>query len=95
MSSDRVGPVLLSCALGEAVLAAIRESTPELEVLDRGAYLRVLAPRRCVARRDAIERHTGAAFHLPADLEPIMPSFAGRFAVSAAGDEVVWEAWTR
>jgi hypothetical protein len=86
----RVGPVLHACRLSEAVIAAIREENPAVEVIDRGAYLRVLSPGRCVVRRAAIEAHAGAPFRLPSDLESIMSSFAGRLHVT--GDEARWEA---
>ena len=42
---DHVGPVLQAGALTNAIVAAIRDLNSEVIVLDRGAYLRVLAPR--------------------------------------------------
>ena len=50
--------------------------------MDRGSYLRVLVPRRCVVSRVAIENALGEPFHLPSDLERIMPSFKGTFAMT-------------
>jgi hypothetical protein len=50
-------------------------------VVDRGAYLRVSAPRECKVTRVAIESQLGAPFRLPVDLESIMPSFEGHFEV--------------
>jgi hypothetical protein len=73
-----------------AVIAAIVEAYPDAEIVDRGAYLRVLVPRRCVVTREAIERHRGGRFVLPSDLEQIMSSFQGR--ISLGDDEVRWEA---
>lgn len=88
---DHVGPVLEADGdLVEAILAAIRENHPNMAVLDRGGYLRVLVPRRCVVRREAIERALGRAFRLPGDLELVMPSFRG--AIEISDDQVVW-AW--
>jgi len=84
---DWVGPVLQAGPAADAVIAAIRELNPEVEIVDRGAYLRVLAPPRCRVTRAAIERHRGAPFALPADLEPIMSSFKGRLGLSDS------EAW--
>jgi toluene monooxygenase system protein D len=84
-----VGPVLTPGPHTEAVLAALRELNAELTVLDRGAYLRVLVPRRCRLGREEVERHAGGPFELPRDLEAIMPSFRGRFRTSE--DEAVWE----
>lgn len=83
-----VGPVLEAGEAAQAVIAAIRELNPGLEVRDRGAYLRVRVPRRCVVTRDAIERSLGRPFLLPGDLECVMPSFQGRFQVSE--QEAVW-----
>ena len=84
----RVGPVLQASELGRAVLAAIRELNPGLEVIDRGAYLRVSAPPPCVLTRAAVERITGQSFLLPGDLEQVLPSFHGCLALDA--DRVEW-----
>ena len=46
--SGSVGPVLEPSELGLAVLAAIQAGNAGVQVQDRGAYLRVLAPGRCV-----------------------------------------------
>ena len=70
-------------------MGAIRALNVDVRVLDRGAYLRVLCPRRCVVTRAAIEARTGAPFRLPGDLELVMSSFKGRFSVS--DDEARWE----
>jgi hypothetical protein len=86
---DWVGPVLQKGGAADAVVAAIRELNPGARVLDRGAYLRVLSHRRCRVTREAIERLAGESFRLPADLELVMSSFKGRFAVSE--EEAVWE----
>jgi toluene monooxygenase system ferredoxin subunit len=87
--ADEVGPVLQSGPVTEAVVAAIRAQNAGARVVDRGAYVRVLCPGRCVVTRAAIEAATGAAFRLPGDLELIMSSFKGRFAVTS--DEARWE----
>jgi toluene monooxygenase system ferredoxin subunit len=86
---DDVGPVLQAGPLGAAVVDAIRALNVDARVVDRGAYLRVLCPRRCVVTRAAIEERTGASFRLPADLELVMSSFKGRLAVSE--DDARWE----
>ena len=85
-----VGPILQACPRAEAILAAIREANPEVQVVDRGAYWRVEVPARCVVTRAAIEAHAGEPFHLPSDLESVMPSFRGHFRVTE--DEAAWEA---
>ena len=87
--SNAVGPVLEPSELGLAVLAAIQAGNVEVEVQDRGAYLRVLAPGRCVVTRQAVEGALGRPVRFPADLELIMPSFKGRLKVDA--ERAVWE----
>jgi toluene monooxygenase system protein D len=77
-----VGPVLEAGDASAPVLAAIRELNADVQVEDRGAYLRVLVPERCVVTRAAIEAAAGQPFRLPGDLERVMPSFKGRFAVT-------------
>jgi toluene monooxygenase system protein D len=88
--SPSVGPVLEASELGLAVLAAIRSLNAQVLVQDRGAYLRVSSPRRCVVTRCAIERELGRPVRLPGDLELAMPSFKGRLRIDAEG--AVWEA---
>ncbi len=83
-----VGPVLSAGPRSQAVLAAIRELNGEVEVIDRGAYLRVLVKYRCHLTRSAVERHLGESFHLPADLEEVMVSFAGTLSMSQ--EEAFW-----
>jgi toluene monooxygenase system protein D len=90
MSIMHVGPVLIAGEHANAIVSAIRELNPDVEVVDRGAYLRVSAPAPCVVTRAAIERLLGHSFELPGDLEQVMPSFSGAL-VLAAG-EVRWEA---
>lgn len=86
---DVVGPVLEAGPVACAIVAAIRELDPTIQVTDRGAYVRVLAAGRCRVTRAAIELALGRPFQLPGDLERVMPSFAGRFTVSE--DEALWE----
>jgi hypothetical protein len=81
-SSNRVGPVLGTGLVADAVIAAIQQHHAEAVILDRGAYRRVLVPGRCVVTRTAIEEHLGRPVHFPGDLEKVMPSFKGRFTVS-------------
>jgi toluene monooxygenase system protein D len=88
--TDGVGPVLEPSELGLAVVAAIQSLNPSVQVHDRGAYLRVVAPRRCVVTRQAIELQLGRPVRLPADLELAMPSFKGRLRMDA--ELAVWEA---
>ena len=85
---ETVGPVLESGRVGSCIVAAIRNLNHNVTLEDRGSYVRVLVPKRCVVTREAIEALTGEPFHLPGDLEMLMPSFKGRFAVNE--DQATW-----
>ena len=85
---DHVGPVLQAGALANATVAAIRDLNPEVVVVDRGAYLRVLAPRKCVVTRESIEKHLGRPVRFPGELETVMSAFKG--SIRLTEDEVVW-----
>ena len=86
---DHVGPVLQAGALANAIVAAIRDLNKEVTVLDRGAYLRVLAPQSCVVTRAAIEKHLGRPVRFPGELETVMSAFKG--AIRLTQDEAVWQ----
>ena len=43
----KVGPVLEAGEVASALIAAIREGNRDVEIVDRGSYLRVLCPQRC------------------------------------------------
>jgi hypothetical protein len=88
-ATDCVGPVLQVGADAEAVIEAIKTLNVEVRLLDRGAYVRVLVPRRCVVTREAIESQLRRPFRLPRDLEAIMSSFKGRLRVTS--EQVSWE----
>lgn len=85
-----VGPVLLPSDIGLAVLSAIQATNLDVQVQDRGAYVRVLAQSRCVVTRQGIEAALGRPVRLPSDLELCMPSFKGVLRVDA--ERAVWEA---
>jgi toluene monooxygenase system protein D len=86
---DHVGPVLQVGALSEAIVAAIRDLNSDVEVIDRGGYLRVLVPHRCVVTRSAIEKYLGRSVRFPGELETVMSAFKGRLELT--GDEAVWQ----
>jgi len=87
-----VGPVLLPSEVGLAILSAIVAANSDVQVQDRGAYLRVLAQDKCLVTRQGIESVLGRQVRLPADLELCMPSFKGRLSVDA--ERAVWEVST-
>ena len=76
-SRPDVGPVLEASESGRAVVAAIVHLNPEARVQDRGAYLRVSVPGRCVVTRRAIEAELGHGLEWPGGLELVMPAFQG------------------
>ena len=86
---DHVGPVLQAGALTNAIVAAIRDLNTDVIVVDRGAYLRVLAPRACMVTRVAIEKHLGRPMRFPGELETVMSAFKG--AIRLTQDEAAWE----
>lgn len=86
--ADQVGPVLECGELADAIIDAIRELNPSMELEDRASYVRVLVPTRCVLDRSAVERRIGRPFRLPLDLEQVMPSFKGRLVIDAG--QAVW-----
>lgn len=86
--TDQVGPVLEASDAARAVVAAIRRLNEKATVEDRGSYYRVLVPERCVVTRQEIEAALGRPFHLPSDLEALMPAFKGTLQLTE--DEAVW-----
>jgi len=84
-----LGPVLQACALTIAILAAIRDLNSEVIVVDRKAYLRVLAPQTCIVTRVSIEKHLGRPMRFPGELETVMSAFKG--AIRLTQDEAVWQ----
>jgi toluene monooxygenase system protein E len=85
---DGVGPVLTGHPRAQAVLEAIRRLNPSAEIHNRGSYMRVLAPCRCLVTRSAVEDILGQPFDFRAELEIMMPSFKGRMRLD--DDEAVW-----
>lgn len=89
LNAELVGPVLQRGRAADAVVAAIVALNEEVRLLDRGAYVRVYVPGRCVVTRSAIEQAMGQAFVLPGDLEAIMSSFKGRLHIN--DEQASWE----
>jgi toluene monooxygenase system protein D len=86
---NAVGPVLRMSEGIEAIIAAIEEDNPgtEIEVIDRGAYVRIQAQQRMKVTRASIERHIGRPFEMR-QLEPMMSAFAGR--IETTSDAILW-----
>jgi hypothetical protein len=60
----------------------------EGQVVDRGAYVRVLVPQYCVVTRSAIETHLGRSFRFPGELETVMSAFKGSLQLNQ--DDAAW-----
>lgn len=86
---NAVGPVLRMSEDIEAIIAAIEEDNPgtAIEVIDRGAYVRIQAERRLKVTRASIEKHLGRPFEMR-QLEPMMSAFAGR--IDTTSDAILW-----
>ena len=85
---DRVGPVLQSGTVANAIVAAIKDLNRDVMVIDRGAYVRVLVPQCCTVTRSAIEKHLGRGFRFPGELEIVMSAFKGSLQLNQ--DDATW-----
>jgi toluene monooxygenase system protein D len=85
---NRVGPVLQVGSVANAIVAAIKDLNQDVLVIDRGAYVRVLVPQRCIVTRAAIEKHLGRPFRFPGELETVMSAFKGSLELNQ--DDAAW-----
>lgn len=85
---DRVGPVLQSGPIANAIIAAIQDLNQDVMIVDRGAYVRVLVPRCCIVTRSAVEKHLGRSFRFPGELETVMSAFKGLLQLNQ--DDAEW-----
>ncbi|CAD6533934.1 Alkene monooxygenase system, effector subunit [Paraburkholderia hiiakae] len=88
-TANLVGPVLRMVDDVDAVVRAIVEDNPEreIELIDRGAYIRVQAEGYLRVSRESIERQVGRPYQMR-ELEQMLASFAGR--IETTSDEVIW-----
>jgi toluene monooxygenase system protein D len=72
------------------VIQAIRDDNPEqeIEVIDRGSYVRVQGDARVRVTQDTLRHYLGADYEIRS-FGTMMSSFAGRVVTSS--DEMVWE----
>jgi toluene monooxygenase system protein D len=86
---NAVGPVLRMSGDVEAIIAAIEDDNPgtAIEIIDRGAYVRIQAEQHMKVTRASIERHIGRAFEMR-QLEPMMSAFAGR--IETTSEAISW-----
>ncbi|MYE14158.1 MAG: monooxygenase [Gammaproteobacteria bacterium] len=84
-----VGPIIRAGELADAVVDAIAEDNPdkEVDVSDRGDYLRIHTDRRCLLTQATLEKHLGYPFDITL-LEREMPSFTGR--MKTVNQQFLW-----
>lgn len=84
-----VGPILRMGDDVELVIDAIREDNPNtyIEVIDRGAYVRVQADNYLRITEATLQQHLGTGFQIRS-LEQMLTAFAGR--IQTASDQIEW-----
>ncbi|GAA3113128.1 toluene monooxygenase system protein D [Kribbella aluminosa] len=85
-----VGPILRMGDQIEDVIQAIRDDNPgqEIEVIDRGSYVRVQGDACVRVTQDTLRHYLGADYEIRS-FGTMMSSFAGRVVTSS--EEIVWE----
>lgn len=85
-----VGPILRMGAPVEQVVSAIEDDNPDadIEVIDRGAYVRVHAPSFMRVTAASLQRHLGPDFELRS-LENHLSANAGRIDTSST-EQITW-----
>lgn len=89
VKNTAVGPVLRMVEEAEAIIEAIREDNPneEIEVIDRGAYIRVQCDHYMQVTQVSIERNVGRPFPMRM-FETMLSSWAGR--INVGMEKVEW-----
>jgi toluene monooxygenase system protein D len=84
-----VGPILRMCDEVDLVIDAIRDDNPDsdIEVIDRGAYVRVQADGYLRVTEETLQQHLGPSFQIRS-LEGMLTAFAGR--IRTASDQIEW-----
>jgi toluene monooxygenase system protein D len=86
---EHVGPVLQAGGVSSAIVEAIKDLNQDVQIVDRGAYLRVLVPKKCIVTRSAIEKRLGRSFRFPGELEMVMSGFKGT--IQLTDSDATWE----
>ena len=89
-----VGPILRMGDEVEQVIAAIEDDNPDcdIEVIDRGAYVRVQGEDRITVTEQTLRRYLGADFEIRS-FGAIMSAFSGK--VINTSDAITWESFGR
>ena len=85
-----VGPVLRMGDEVDQVIAAIEADNPgtDIEVIDRGAYVRVQGEDQITVTQDTLRRYLGADYKIRS-FGGIMSAFRGR--VITTSDTITWQ----
>jgi toluene monooxygenase system protein D len=85
-----VGPVLRMGDEVELIIAAIEDDNPgtDIEVIDRGAYVRVQAEDRITVTQETLRRYLGADYEIRS-FGGIMSAFNGK--VINTSDSITWQ----
>jgi toluene monooxygenase system protein D len=77
--NNRVGPILRSSDITEAIIEAVHEDNPgkDIRVDDKLAYVRIDTDTELIIRQKTLEKMIGRPFSI-AELEIHLGSFAGR-----------------
>ena len=86
---NAVGPVFSMTDQIDDILSAIEDDNPdtEIEVIDRGAYVRVQAPSYLTVTAESLKRYLGPDYELRS-LENNLTAFAGR--IETTSDSISW-----
>ena len=86
-----VGPILRMGDEVEQVIAAIEDDNPDadIEVVDRGAYVRVQGEDRITVTEQTLRRYLGADYEIRS-LGAIMSAFSGKAITTS--DSITWQA---
>ena len=85
-----VGPVLRMGDEVEPIIAAIEDDNPDadIEVIDRGAYVRVQGEDRITVTQETLRRYLGADYEIRS-FGAIMSAFSGK--VINTSDAITWQ----
>jgi len=85
-----VGPILRMGDEVEQVIAALEDDNPdtEIEVIDRGAYVRIQGEDEITLTQDTLRHYLGPEYHIRS-LETMMSAFNGR--VITSSDTITWQ----
>jgi toluene monooxygenase system protein D len=89
-----VGPILRMCDEIDQVISAIEEDNPgkEIEVIDRGSYVRIQGEDQVHLTEQTLRRHLGPTFEIRS-FGVWMSAFNGR--IRTTSDAIWWEKGTR